>query len=117
MTTIKELRIRKGHKLIFINSTKISYCKADGCYSFVHLNDGTFYCITKPLKEVEKLLDNEIFHRCHNSYLVNILEIRSINISQRRINQNLCQIPISTRKFESFLYNCKRHNIKCDFTF
>jgi DNA-binding LytR/AlgR family response regulator len=77
---------------------EICYCQDDRCYSRVFMKSGKSHLISKPLKRLEEQLPKENFLRCHRSYLVNILEIESINMEEKIINQKLYQIPFSRRK-------------------
>ena len=81
-----------------IDISEICYCQADRCYSRVFLRSGNSYSISKSLKTLEKQLPKEYFLRCHRSYLINIAEIRSINIEGMLLKQKLYQIPFSRRK-------------------
>lgn len=55
----------------FIEVTKIIYCKSQNNYTFIHLENGKEVLISKTLKEVEKVLENFLFVRVHQSYLIN----------------------------------------------
>lgn len=98
---------RVNNNLIIINKTDIYYCKGEGCYSRVYLENGKSYILSMPLYKIEELLSNSIFFRCHRSFIVNIMKITSVNISKNVVYQKSHQIPISVRKFHEFLYKCK----------
>lgn len=44
--------------------------------------------------------------RCHNSYLVNLNHIISIDLEKKLIVQEFYQIPISHRKLLKFIKHC-----------
>ena len=87
---------------IFINQEDIYYLKADGVYTNIFTNTGTVIS-SKNIGEFEVLLSEELFLRCHNSFIVNIdfiskfEKIRNgeitlfngeiIPVSQRRVSQ------------------------------
>ena len=58
------------YKKIFIE--EILYCKAEGAYTKIWLNNNEEFFVSKLLKEVEKLLANYNFFRINRSYLVNL---------------------------------------------
>ncbi len=88
---------------IRIDVEEICYCQADRCYSRVFLKSGKSHLISKPLKRLEEQLPQENFLRCHRSYLVNTLEIRSINIEGKKMYQQLYQIPFLSQRVVKLL--------------
>src|ERR1019366_5328101 len=56
----------------FIEIDKIIRCKADDCYSEVHLDDGKKIICTLILAELEHRLEYYSFVRVHKSHLVNM---------------------------------------------
>ena len=59
------------NEINFIKIDEILYCKASDNYcDIVTVNKS--YTISKPLKEIEKAIDRELFVRTHRSYLVNL---------------------------------------------
>ena len=57
--------------MIFIKIEEIIYCKASDNYCEIKTTQKLF-TISKPLKEVEKMIDRTSFLRVHRSYLVHI---------------------------------------------
>lgn len=60
----------------FIDTNKIIYCKANGSYTEFILTENKKILVSKHLKEYENLLDNHQFMRVHNSYLINLKEVK-----------------------------------------
>ncbi|KXO00065.1 response regulator [Aequorivita aquimaris] len=60
----------------FINVEEIIYCKAEGSYTTFKLTNGPSLLVSKHLKEYENLLNEQHFMRVHNSYLINLNEVR-----------------------------------------
>ncbi len=91
----------------FIDSTDIYYIVADGSYiNIVHKKGKPDYLISKPLHYFEQILNKNIFLRVHNSYIVNILEIKTYirgDGGSLFIN-NGARIPVS-RKFKPSILN------------
>ncbi|WP_191859386.1 LytR/AlgR family response regulator transcription factor [Hanstruepera ponticola] len=77
--------------------------EGDRNYSIIHLISNRKELVSKTLSDLEDLLSNKGFFRCHKSYIINKTHIVdqpnsiSINIS------NGMNIPISRRKKESFV--------------
>lgn len=61
--------------LIFVETDKISRIEADSNYTHLILNDGSKITACKTLKDIETMLDPEIFFRVHNTHLVNLKKI------------------------------------------
>lgn len=59
------------NEMIFIKIEEIIYCKASDNYCEIKTTQKLF-TISKPLKEVEKMIDRTSFLRVHRSYLVHI---------------------------------------------
>lgn len=60
----------------FINTSKIIYCEAGGSYTTFVLKTGTKLLVSKHLKEFETMLLDNHFMRVHNSYLINLKEVK-----------------------------------------
>lgn len=59
-----------------VNIENILYCQSDKGYTTFYLKDGDSILVSKILKEYERLLPDDIFLRCHQSYLVNLNYIK-----------------------------------------
>jgi two-component system, LytTR family, response regulator len=106
------MKARDKNREIQITPNEICYCKAEGCYTKFYLKSGKSYIQCKNVKWVEKQLNNDIFFRCHYSFLVNLLEIKSIEIEKGLIYQELYQIPVSNRKLAELLYKCNSYIVE-----
>jgi two-component system LytT family response regulator len=60
----------------FVSLTEILYCESDDNYTKFYLPDGQSYLVTKPLKEVQELLEERGFLRIHRQYLINLDHIK-----------------------------------------
>src|SRR5678815_1812756 len=63
----------EGLLLVAVNS--IISCASDGNYTIFFMKDKQKLIISRPLKEVEEMLEDYLFLRVHNSYIVNLNEI------------------------------------------
>lgn len=89
----------------FIKMDDIMYCKADGKYTKFFLANGSTFFSSKNLGDYEnRVLDIDHFFRVHNSYIVNMRFVASIDkrdgLSCKLLNG--ISIPISSRRLEKF---------------
>lgn len=91
--------------LEFLPVAEIVYCAAGGSYTTFFLRDGRKIVVSRNLKEFENLLEGYPFFRAHNSYLVNLLEVRRFVRGEGGYLQMSDQsnLPVSPRKREEFL--------------
>jgi len=73
------LALRTGAGIKFICFDEILYCKADGRYTHVFLNNGESIITAKLLKSFESKLPGDLFLRIHKSYVINMNYISSLS--------------------------------------
>lgn len=78
----------------------IVYCKSNNSITSFYLYNGQQIVVSTSLKEYEKQLSRHSFFRSHQSYLVNINYICTIDKTNAfsLTLSNGCEIPVSTRK-------------------
>lgn len=85
---------------------EIVYFKADNIYATVCTESGEYHCDLS-LGTVEKRLSQEMFHRIHRSYLVNIAKVRKVlrdpSECTVRIGESEVRLPISRDKMQDFM--------------
>lgn len=64
----------KGFDLVDVRD--ILYCLGEGNYTTIVTVRGEKYITSRTLKETEELLNNSVFFRAHQSYLVNLHEVK-----------------------------------------
>ena len=62
----------------FISVSDIQYVQADGSYSNVYLNTGKKLTVSRTLKQLEPLFENNLFIRTHQSFLVQSAYVKSL---------------------------------------
>ena len=94
----------------FISIEDVILCKADGSYTSFVLKDSNTLLVSKHLKEYENLLSDQQFMRVHNSYLINLNEVKKYIKSDGGyiIMSNDMHVSISPRKKEDLLDAMKR---------
>lgn len=98
------LEVPKG--ILFVAHEDILYFEADGMYTNVFLKDGDKKLICKPLKIfVEQLQEEDLFFKCHRSYLVNLQYVVEFSRKDgdQLIMSNQKSVPISKSNKENFL--------------
>ena len=99
-----QLRIAiPGHKeTLFISPETILFCKSDNNYTHFYLKDDRKHTSSKPIFEYEELLSSYGFIRCHQSYLVNSIFIKSwIKVDgDRLLIEGGHEIPVSRNSKE-----------------
>lgn len=96
-----------------IDVENIIYCKSDNSNTTFYMTGNEEIKVSVSIKHVEQKLDNKAFIRPHQSYLVNIQHIKSIqkNNGGHLVLDTGKTIAISTRKKSTvlhFLGNIKR---------
>ncbi len=73
---LQKIALSTSEGLHLITVTDIKYCESDGPYTTFYLKNAKPILISKNLKEYEELLTPFNFFRIHNSYLINLREIK-----------------------------------------
>lgn len=74
----------------------------DRNYSYIYLSGNGKKLVSKTLSDLEDLLDNKGFFRCHKSHLINKSHIAELESNYTVILSNGKNIPVSRRKKEAF---------------
>jgi len=69
----------------FVNCGKILYCKADGSYCDIIFLNGEKVKVSKNLIQISMCLPEDMFFRCHRSFLVNAYRITGFDILNKTI--------------------------------
>ena len=100
----KKITVNTDGKLIFLEADDILYAESDGNYSTIFLTNGQKLVLTKKLKEVNALLPTDSFFRIHNSYIVNLGQIKEfLKTDGYVILKSNDKIPVSRQKKSDFL--------------
>lgn len=89
--------VQINNELIKLNEKDIQYIESIGHNTFFYTSYGTFQ-VKKGIGAVEKELTGSFFHKCHRSYIINILYIDSISKNDVKIKNTI--IPIARGKWE-----------------
>ena len=82
----------------------IVYCEGSGSYTIFHTKNKEDIVASKNIKEFDGMLQQYSFFRIHQSYLVNLKEVRKYyKIENTAVMSNGAQIDVARRKKDEFL--------------
>ncbi|MEQ9465954.1 MAG: LytTR family DNA-binding domain-containing protein [Ekhidna sp.] len=89
----------------FVRESDILFCKANGSYTDFKFRDGRCLVVSKHLKEYEDLLAPNQFMRVHNSYLINLKEVKKFVKSEGGyiLMNDDSMVSISPKKRDEFM--------------
>lgn len=91
-------------KILFLTPEEIICCESDGNYTNVYLENGEKLLVSQTLKKVEEKLPEADFFRIHNSYNINLNQVREYLKSDGYVVlMNGKRIPVSRNKKGFFL--------------
>jgi len=102
--SMKKICLATADRIEFVRVEEIILCEASGSYTNVYLKDKRKIMVSKHLKEYETLLGDEKFMRVHNSFLINLNEVKQFVKSEGGyilMNDNQ-QVSISPKKRDEF---------------
>ncbi len=105
---IIELSVKDG--IIFVHPQDIVRIEASGSYTTFYLANQVKHVVSKNLKEVESLLPEPYFFRCHASHIVNLRRVtKMVSADGLYAQMNDGSMPeISRRNKDSFLEKLKQ---------
>lgn len=117
--TLNELQERQQNRITIseldqirlLTLQQIEAFEANGPYTHIYMLNGDMLTSSKHLKYYEDLVSQSGFYRVHNSFVINILHIASINKRDGAsvIFQSGKEVVISTRRKEDFLAYISRY--------
>lgn len=96
----QRLVVSDKNNIYLLELHDVIYCKGEGNYTTFYLREESPIVISKTLKTYEKILLDEQFYRVHNSYMVNLKEVKRIEkgTSDLLVMSNGDKVPIATRR-------------------
>jgi len=88
----------------FIDLNDIIYSEASNNYSKLILTDGNRFIISKTLKDVQEVLEEEHFLRVHRQYIINLNHVKQFNRNEGVITMdNGDHLPIARNQKERLI--------------
>lgn len=101
---VRKLAIPTRDEMIFIAADTIMYLEGDAKYTTLVLQNGQKYVSSKNIGEFEELLDEQLFFRCHRSWIVNLdCVVKFLKTDNQLVLKDNTLIDVSTRKKDDFL--------------
>jgi len=102
---LKKIAVPTAEGFDFILVEDIIRCEAQGPYTRVFIKGSKSILVSKPLKEYETLLPDNIFLRIHNSHLVNLNFIKKYNRGRGGYieMEDGTSLEVATRRKDEFL--------------
>jgi two-component system, LytTR family, response regulator len=72
----EKIALTTSEGLVFKKIRDIVRCESDRMYTIVAMADGEKLMVSKPMGQLEEILDGQGFFRVHNSHLINMNHIR-----------------------------------------
>ena len=108
-------QIKKRNSVIQVLYSEIEYIESSNSKCILHRTDGNEYTIYKKLNDIEEEINHRAFLRCHQSYLVNMNKIESVENDFTMKSGDV--VPIRTRnlneiKKEYYNFSIRNERIK-----
>lgn len=100
-----KITLATKESLELVHPSDITYCESDSNYTMVYLRDGRKKLISRTLGEFEEMLEPFHFCRTHNSFLVNMDEVREFVKTEGGylVMKSGKKIPVSKTKRDKLL--------------
>ncbi len=89
--------IRNNNKKIKIFNMQVIYFEKEDNYINIHMGNKEIERLRMPLKELEKIIDMNLYLRCHNGFIVNKTKIESISTKEIALLETDVKIPVGRR--------------------
>lgn len=96
------LFIRKKQRIVKVEFSDIFYIESDGKYSRIY-TAGDLYMIRLPLNQVLNKLPEELFLKCHRSFVVNMQKIKTVDLEDDFLILEERKVPFSRREKSNIL--------------
>ncbi len=94
----KRVILKTSDTVYAIYEDDILYCKSEGNYTTFYTCQLEKIIISKPIKRVEEILSENVFVRCHQSYIVNKKHVLKYNKQGVLVVHLDFKVPVSSRR-------------------
>ncbi len=103
--TFNKIAIHTSEGRTFIKIEDIIYLKSEGNYTSFYLNNDKPILVSKAIKEYENILDDRLFFRTHQSFIINIQYLSKVLKEDGGLIllENGIKIPLSRRRKDDFM--------------
>lgn len=94
----KRVILKTSDTVYAIYEDDIIYCRSDGNYTTFYTQQLEKILVSKPIKKIEEILSEDVFIRCHQSYIVNKKHVLKYNKQGVLIVNLDFKVPVSSRR-------------------
>ena len=94
----KRVILKTSDNVYAIYERDILYCKSDGNYTTFYTQNMERIVVSKPIKKIEEILTEDVFIRCHQSYIVNKEHVLKYNRNGVLVIHMDIKVPVSSRR-------------------
>jgi two-component system LytT family response regulator len=94
----KRIIIKTVNTVYAIYEDDILYCKSDGNYTTLFTQNFERIVASKPIKKILEILSEDVFIRCHQSYIVNKKYVSRYNKNGVLVLVQDIKVPVSSRR-------------------
>lgn len=96
----KRVILKTNDTVYAVYEDDIIYCQSDGNYTTFFTVQLEKIVVSKPIKKIEEILSEDVFIRCHQSYIVNKKHVLKYNKQGVLIVHLDVKVPVSGRRKE-----------------
>jgi two-component system, LytTR family, response regulator len=105
---IHKIAISTQSGISFINIYDIVSVEASGNYAILTMEDKSHFTITKTLKDIQDLLEENNFLRIHRQYIVNLNKVKHFNRNDSILTmENKTELPVAKTQKEKLVEKFK----------
>lgn len=94
----KRVILRTAETVYVVNEDDILYCRSEGNYTTFYTRQIDKVVISKSIKQTQEILSEDVFIRCHQSFLVNKQHVLKYNKQGVLILPLDIKVPVSSRR-------------------
>ncbi len=94
----KRIILKTADNVYAIYEDDILYCKSDGNYTTFYTQQLEKIVVSKPMKKIQEILSEDVFIRCHQSYIVNKKHVLKYNKQGVLVIHLDIKVPVSSRR-------------------
>ncbi|WP_025666854.1 LytR/AlgR family response regulator transcription factor [Aquimarina megaterium] len=94
----KRIILKTLENVYVVYEDDILYCKSEGNYTTFYTLQSKKIVVSKPIKKVLELLSDDVFIRCHQSYIVNKKHVLSYSKQGVLVVDSEIRVPVSSRR-------------------
>ncbi|MEL6811381.1 MAG: LytTR family DNA-binding domain-containing protein [Bacteroidota bacterium] len=94
----KRVILKTADTVYAIYEDDIIYCRSDGNYTTFYTQQLEKIVVSKPLKQIEEILSENVFIRCHQSYIVNKKHVLKYSKQGVLVVHMDFKVPVSSRR-------------------